>query len=463
MRDIRITVEQPGVAMGDVVGYRWVTWTAGGYDTRGMYSYYQSGSWAENTVTPDELFLVATTDLCETWATAGGDYTTVAPGGGSDTFPASAGQWMEWDITDIADDSVGSDSVNLLLRFATETLSSGDSTVWFASRENSTSSWRPTLSMTYYSTTPVVDTMAATYIGMYSARLNSYVQYASDLPPIELRFQYNDIADLNDPSTTSTAWVDGFYSGQSHYASLTGLTDDQAYWFRAQARMGGNIYTFDTLTFTTASSFGAPSGLYAYTEDDRVVLAWTKGAGTEGTLVRYQLGSYPALTTDGTLVGTTEGGSIVHEDLSYGTTYYYTIWGYAGASYTGAVNTMITTSAGDADASVSGPTTPTLWFTSSDYMRLSAMPLYDEVNDFADSLSVPRGTMWTLGALGLCALLGLVVFMRTRYPAPALVVFALLMLVMVLLRMLPGWMLVFVIIFFLGATRMSSPSMGGAR
>lgn len=59
------------------------------------------------------------------WTSAGGDYVTSDPSGGSTTFPASYG-WMSWAVLAIVQDAYDSSvAAEFLVKFATEGLSSG--------------------------------------------------------------------------------------------------------------------------------------------------------------------------------------------------------------------------------------------------------------------------------------------------------------------------------------------------
>ena len=109
--------------------------------------------WAYKLTRNDWVELESTWNIYKTannWTTAGGDYVTSNPAGGSTTFPA-AYAWMTWNIAAIvqdARDNVGG-IVNLLLRFETE---SGDRDgLWYSRDEATQTTLRPKLVINYTS------------------------------------------------------------------------------------------------------------------------------------------------------------------------------------------------------------------------------------------------------------------------------------------------------------------------
>ena len=85
------------------------------------------------------------------WTTAGGDYVTSNPSGGSTTFPASKLAWMSWDVLAIVQDAyANSIPAEFLIKFETEGLSANYSRGYFYSNNYTTDiTLRPQLIITY--------------------------------------------------------------------------------------------------------------------------------------------------------------------------------------------------------------------------------------------------------------------------------------------------------------------------
>ena len=99
------------------------------------------------------------------WTTAGGDYVTVTPSGGSTTFPAAAGAWMNWNVKAIVQNAYSNGNpAEFLVRFATESRAGG-SFSYFYSKEHATAGTRPKLTIDYKEAGGAPAGMAATLIG----------------------------------------------------------------------------------------------------------------------------------------------------------------------------------------------------------------------------------------------------------------------------------------------------------
>lgn len=84
------------------------------------------------------------------WTTAGGDFVTSSPSGGSVNMPASYG-WVTWGIQAIVENAYSNfNDVEVLVKFETESIFSGYSYVYFYSNNYTTdTSKRPKLTVTY--------------------------------------------------------------------------------------------------------------------------------------------------------------------------------------------------------------------------------------------------------------------------------------------------------------------------
>jgi hypothetical protein len=119
------------------------------------FSYYDNNPvgrtyWAYKLSRTDWVESEATWNIYKTgsnWTTAGGDYVTSSPAGGSKVMPASFG-WVSWDILAIVQDAqTNGIAVELLLKDGTE---SGDALGEFHSKEyTSDTSLRPKLVIEY--------------------------------------------------------------------------------------------------------------------------------------------------------------------------------------------------------------------------------------------------------------------------------------------------------------------------
>ena len=189
-------------------------------------------------------------------------------------------------------------------------------------------------------------------------------------------------------------------TGDSFYSSLTGLTANTLYGFRAMGEQTQGTDYGAWLTFTTSATSDGPLSLYAYPDATYIDLSWLKGVGAVNTLVRYNVGSYPSSTADGNLVYSGPASAYTHTGLTSGTTYYYRSWsddglGVYSANYS---SVMCTTLAGSAEAGATpeAPDMPSNWFGSPDYTNMDDAPLYDMWNAVADSMEMPRNSFWML-------------------------------------------------------------------
>jgi len=137
------------------------------------------------------------------------------------------------------------------------------------------------------------------------------------------RFQY----DLSTAYSYATSWQSGYTTGEEFSVLLSGLTPGELYYYRGQASNSAGTGTGSGDTFLTH-----PNPAYAVSAtpgNGQVVLAWTKGTGTDKTMIRSSTTGYPDTPTDGTEVYFNTGATETDVGLVNGTTYYYSIWAYA--------------------------------------------------------------------------------------------------------------------------------------
>jgi hypothetical protein len=110
--------------------------------------------WAYKVTRSDWVELQATWNRYKTnndWTTAGGDYVTANPAGGSVAMPTAYNAWVSWDVLAIVQDAYDTAiPVELLVKFETEQLSSGQSEADFYSNNYTTNTLlRPRLVIVY--------------------------------------------------------------------------------------------------------------------------------------------------------------------------------------------------------------------------------------------------------------------------------------------------------------------------
>lgn len=174
------------------------------------------------------------------------------------------------------------------------------------------------------------------------------------------------------------------------------------------------------------------TGFSAIPTDTTMSLKWVKATGGyQYTLIRQSTTDYPVSPTggDGTTVypdGVSTGAiSVIVKGLVAGTTYYYTAWGYDGATYTAdgtAAHVLMTTTAGAGTSDVlptppyTAPAEPssTGWFT-------GLQPFSGFVAGFEEAWGMKSTMMpFTLGIIILLAT-GIGIYITTKSPLIAIV------------------------------------------
>jgi len=249
---------------------------------------------------------------------------------------------------------------------------------------------------------PEVTTDAASNIASTTARLNSTVDYDGG-QACDIRFGYGTTSQATiDAYDEQTDWVNDTYStGEHPYVDIDTLIATTQYFYNVEIRNDHSTVLGTEDDFTTESSVAAVSNFQGIPTATTIALSWAKGTGATNTLIRYSYTSYPATTADGIQLYFSTGSTTTHTGLDSGKTVYYTAWGESGTVYSSAVNLLMTTLAGiDYETSIGMPIQPTNWFTSLDYTTMSGFtPIYNTVNGIADGVSMPKNTVWFLGAV----------------------------------------------------------------
>lgn len=287
----------------------------------------------------------------------------------------------------------------------------GGNTYHFRAIAYNASGWSYGADMTFTTTTipPTITTKPATYISMYTARLNSLVTDDGG-EASEVRFQYTDMGAWTD---NDSPWLPGYITGNKPYADITGLFPNTEYCFRAQIANSAGTYSNGNLTFTTLGAINGPGNFTAIPKigEPTIDLSWVRGEGSAATMVRYKLGEYPGNTTDGYLVCLRVDSSWAHESLIPGTTYYYRAWGWQGnetsVSYASA---MATTTASGAVTVPTSKDMPVSWFFDVDHTRLANLPLYTMFDMGFTDYGIPPNTGWFLVVMFIITAAGMAVY-----------------------------------------------------
>ena len=303
---------------------------------------------------------------------------------------------------------------------------------------------------------PSITTNAATNVATTTARLNSVLTDDGG-ESCNVSFQYNTIE--NWLTCENTTWVAGYNTEGHPYADISGLIINTPYYFRVRAANTGGTTNGTALTFTTSSGLEEPTNFKAFPLTTSVTLSWTNGIGSTTTLVRYGTGTYPTTTGEGFLVYSGVLNSYTHSGVVSGNPYFYSAWGISGDNTSVSYATVMVTTLGTPTATgdPTAPGAPTTWFSTPDYTKFSNLTVvYDLVNKFADALGMPRSNFWMLSSLFGCMLFGIVVGAGSRHTPPAMIALSVSIGISSLIGLMPMWMMLFAVLFIIGAWQFSS-------
>ncbi len=258
---------------------------------------------------------------------------------------------------------------------------------------------------------PSITTSAVSQITSSTARLNSLVS-SDGGQECGVRFLRGTATGVY---TSNTTLVSGYETGELPYADISGLAVATTYYVRAEITNDVSTQLGAEITFTTDSGVSAPTNLKSIPSATSVSLTWTKGTGSNKTLILLKKGSYPTSKTDGTQAYFDTKSSTVKTGLTSGTTYYVMAWGETSGLYSTAnTTTMFTTVAGSSTdttvAEIDTPPSNDLWFQSPDYTNMQYMPFYEIVNFMLDSFEIPKSTGWYMLALLISVTIGIVFY-----------------------------------------------------
>ena len=187
------------------------------------------------------------------------------------------------------------------------------------------SGYQPLLEVTYTLPVvlPTVTSQVSSSVEETSATLQGYLS-SDGGAACSVNFKWG----LTGGYGQTTAWQDGKTTGTTFTDGLTGLEKGTIYHWAAQAMNSApGSSTGSDKTFLTKPD--RPSGFTVTPGSSNNTLAWTKGTGSDDTMVRFSTSSYPNSRYSGTQIYLDDGASFVHTSLTNGVTYYYSIFGVA--------------------------------------------------------------------------------------------------------------------------------------
>jgi hypothetical protein len=298
----------------------------------------------------------------------------------------------------------------------------------------------------YLPEVPSIISNDASNITQYEARLNSTVSN-DGYEVCDVRFGYGTTSkaavDFEDYDTVTDWENDKYSAGEKPYVDIDSLTSNTTYYFRVQIKNSAGTATSNEISFTTLSDFTAPVNFKAVTESTVINLFWVKGMGASTTMIRYNYGSYPTSTTDGTLLYNGTGSNTTHTGLTAGSTIYYTAWSISGVDISEGVNLLATTIIQEeGDVNLTKPTTPVNWFIDIDPTTMENFePVYSMMNDIADSIDMPHPTFWFLAATTMSVAGGVGVYSWKKSLLGAGIVMLVIMIVASTVHLIPGFMI----------------------
>lgn len=281
---------------------------------------------------------------------------------------------------------------------------------------------------------PDIDTAAATYISLTTARLNALVIYDGE-QACDVRFLYSVLSgNCTDDAlgcTTATCnattyngttpWVlDTYTTGQTPYIDISGLATGTTYYFCSQIRNDVSCRCGGELSFTTSTpppaALATPTNFKGIARSTEISLFWVKAAGYDTTLIRGKTGSYPSSILDGEEVYFDTMTSVVHDGLTPGTTYLYRAWGESGGLYTASNATLMITTLGIAPGGdpMPVPTTPSQFYQPPSGEGLYQIPFFGLVNWWGEVFEIPQNTMWFVAAILMSIAAGIYTFFKSQ-------------------------------------------------
>ena len=313
-----------------------------------------------------------------------------------------------------------------------------------------------------YISTPNIVAVSASNRSTTAATLNAQItDDGGDVGACQVSFGYGKVSQtaINFANYTTKTSFSGTYSTNG-YAPLdvTGLDATTTYYYRVQVKNANSTVTSSNeISFTTLTSLALPTNVKATPLSTSISLTWTKGTGASGTLVRYSTTTFPTTTSDsdGSLAYSGTDSTYVYTSLTLGQTYFYSLWGTDGGSYspTYAEIAMTTVSTGITASGLPTIATPTNFDVSApDTSKLTKLePFYSLINGFVDSWGMPQGNAWSGIVAFIIVIISLVIYVRSASISAALVVMVVCMILGYFIGVVSGWWILFGILGMLGS------------
>lgn len=273
---------------------------------------------------------------------------------------------------------------------------------------------------------PTISTVAASQVAAKTARLNANVTSdGGEACTVKFVYKagtgYADYAAILAAGGTEVSAAGTYTTGGLPYYDVTGLSTSTTYSFAAKITNSVSSAYGSVLTFTTESGVYAPTSLTAIPYGTSVSLVWAKGTGSTYSLLRYSPATYPTAITEGTSGYFGTGNSVQVNSLTPGTTYYWSIWGMSGGTYSSTYTTAICTTlaydtAISSDINIEVPPSNDTWTQTPSESKLQNVPgLNAVVNIWHDTYGVPNAMIWyfiwfIIGIGG-----GIVLYSKTSY------------------------------------------------
>lgn len=273
---------------------------------------------------------------------------------------------------------------------------------------------------------PTISTQAASQVAATTARLNANVTFdGGEACTVKFVYKagtgYANYAAILADDGTEVSVMGTYTTGGLPYYDVTGLSTSTTYSFAAKITNSVSSAYGSVLTFTTESGIYAPANLTAIPYGTSVSLVWAKGTGSTYSLLRYSPATYPTAVTKGISGYFGTGNSVQVSGLTPGTTYYWSIWGMSGGTYSSTYTTTIcTTLAYDtpisSDIDIEVPPSNDTWTQTPSDSKLQNVPMANAiVNIWHDTYEVPNSMLWyfiwfMIGIGG-----GIVLYNKTSY------------------------------------------------